>query len=85
MGPEWLNVPPQVRLALVNPSHEVMKLLACAFSVCHAIKFQHPEEILHSQAESDPHPMAQCILKLAASHLEDLRLFSSVLFNSGCD
>ena len=37
MGTGWLSVPPQVRLGLVNPSHKVMKLLACAFSVYHAI------------------------------------------------
>ena len=83
MGTGWLSVPPQVRLGLGNPSRKVMKLLACAFSVYHAIKFQHLEEILHCQAESDPCSMAQCLLKLTAFHLEDLGFFSSAFLNSG--
>ena len=69
MNKDILSVPPEIRIGLADTNPEGMKLLACAFSVYHAIKPQHLEVALLAHSDSDLLPLVQLIFKLAQFHL----------------
>ena len=75
LSSDLLSVPPQIRLGLVRPTPKGMKLIACAFSVYHAIKLQYLEVALTAQSELDPLPLVLLILDLAELHLGELNFF----------
>ena len=75
MSKDLLSVPPEIRVGLVGPSPKVLKLVACAFSVYHAIKLQHLEVALLAHSESDLLPLVNLVFKLAEMHLKELNFF----------
>ena len=68
MSKDLLSVLPEIRVGLVGPSPKVLKLLACAVSVHHAIKLQHLEVALLAHSESDLLPLVNLVLKMAEMH-----------------
>ena len=69
------SVPSEIRAGLAGPSPKVLKLLACAFSVYHAIKLQHLEVALLAHSESDLLPLVNLVFKLAEMHLKEMNFF----------
>ena len=52
-----------------------MKLVACAFSVYHAIKPQYLEVALIAHSDLDPQPLVKLILNLVDLHLSEMNFF----------
>ena len=70
----FLDLPPLHRCGLCDPSSKKLLLIACAFRVYHAIKFQHLELALSAHAPGgDPSPLFDLILHLAEFHLKELK------------
>ena len=70
MSKDRLSVTPEMRIGLDGLDPRGMKLLACAFLVYPAIKFQHLEEIPRAHSDADPLPIMQHVLRLADFHLD---------------
>ena len=51
---------------MIEPKPKGLKLLACAFSVYHAVKLQHLEVALLAHSDSNLLPLVQLMFKLAA-------------------
>ena len=75
MGKDLLSVPVQIRIGLVKPNPRGMKLVACAFSVYHAIKLQYLEVALTAHLDLGPQPLVKLILNLAEMHLSEMNFF----------
>ena len=75
MSKDLLSVPPQSRIFLLRPNPRGMKLVACAFSVYHALKLQYLEVALTTHLDLDPQPLVKLILNLAEMHLSEMNFF----------
>ena len=75
MSKDLLSAPPQFRIGMLRPNSKGMKLVACAFSVYHAIRLQYLEVALLAHSDVDLLPLVQLILNLADLHLSEMNFF----------
>ena len=68
---EFLSLSPSSRMGLLNPSALCFKLLAGAFLVYHALKFEHLAVVKQCCASGDFWPTHKIAFKLAEIHFKD--------------
>jgi len=67
-----LALSPSERLGMLHPSLVCFKLLAGAFLVYHALKFDHMNELQHAFASGDHSPILILAARLAVHHYKEI-------------
>ena len=78
LDPVLWDLSPLHRVGIIEPDLRKLLLIACAFRVYHAIKFEYLEFGLNAHTPNgDPIPLFELILELAVFHLKELNFHSA--------